>query len=306
MAYRLVVTKGPLRGRTFLVVKTETKLGRDPANDIVLDDDYVSRLHATIATRGDDHLVVNASPNGTLVNGKRVERAKLKSGDEITLGAATVLRYEPEAGAVAKPTPEKEEPTPATTRVLAKPKPLLLRRPKILAAGLAYLAVLIALGVFLATRGKKDTLATIPYLTEEQVRRDLEREVERDRDPLLGKRRLEEAMDLYGDWRVDPGNLYRAITAFKEAEAYLGRRLREQKHIRARQKAIQELEKIIMDLYFKAFALQEEERYDEARDRYDDILQYIDYDSRTETFQNVTRRMKALEPLLERKRWIGR
>ena len=78
MPYRLVAIKGPLKGRTFVVVKTETKIGRDPTNDIVLADDYVSRVHATIVTQGDRHVLINASPNGTLVNSKRVDRGALK------------------------------------------------------------------------------------------------------------------------------------------------------------------------------------------------------------------------------------
>jgi len=307
--YKLTVTKGPQRGRTFLVVKTETKLGRDPVNDIVLPDEYVSRLHANIVTRGKAHVVVNASPNGTLVNGKRVDKARLKDGDEITLGAATVLQYSvqvPPGVAARGKTPEDETEPEGEREREAGPqaKSLLLQRPKILAATLVYVALLAGLGIFLATRKKKTDLNKLPPLTRDMIRRDLDRDVQRDIDKLEGDRALKRAMDLYDQRYVAPGNLYSAIVAFKEAEAYLGTRLRTSEHIRARNKAMDELEDKIMDLYFLATALQNQGRYNEARDYYTRILQHLN-DPDARTFQNVTRRIKVLQPFLDRPRWGG-
>jgi hypothetical protein len=64
-------------------------LGRDPACDIVLNDSRCSRRHAVLED-GPDGLVIrdSGSANGVHVNGRRVERARLRPGDVIRLGDA--------------------------------------------------------------------------------------------------------------------------------------------------------------------------------------------------------------------------
>jgi hypothetical protein len=66
-------------------------LGRDPACDIVLNDSKCSRRHAVLED-GPDGLVVrdSGSANGVYVNGRRVEKARLRPGDVIRLGDAQV------------------------------------------------------------------------------------------------------------------------------------------------------------------------------------------------------------------------
>jgi FHA domain len=68
-------------------------LGRSPSADIVLDDATVSRRHAVIAQQdGDTVLLDDRSRHGVLVNGERVGRAVLHSGDTIHLGSV-VMRF---------------------------------------------------------------------------------------------------------------------------------------------------------------------------------------------------------------------
>ena len=63
------------------------RVGRSPANDIVLDDASVSRRHALLAVRGDATFVLDdRSLNGVRVNGVRVSEAPLKDGDALLLG----------------------------------------------------------------------------------------------------------------------------------------------------------------------------------------------------------------------------
>ena len=69
-------------------------IGRDEsANDIVLHDPGVSRMHARIACRGDQYFVQDlGSTSGTFVDGKRVDRdVLLKGGEQIEIGGC-VLR----------------------------------------------------------------------------------------------------------------------------------------------------------------------------------------------------------------------
>jgi pSer/pThr/pTyr-binding forkhead associated (FHA) protein len=62
-------------------------IGRAPRADFIVDRALVSRLHCQL-TAGDEKLEVQdlASTNGTFVNGKRVERAQIASGDRLRVG----------------------------------------------------------------------------------------------------------------------------------------------------------------------------------------------------------------------------
>src|SRR5206468_12801287 len=62
-------------------------IGRDPQNDLVLDDRRVSRKHAEIRLRlGRYTLYDLQSTNGTYVNGRRVAEVVLADGDRLSIG----------------------------------------------------------------------------------------------------------------------------------------------------------------------------------------------------------------------------
>ena len=62
-------------------------IGRSPDCDIFLDDITVSRLHAVVVEREDGvWLQDQQSLNGTFVNRKRVEEARLGDADEVRVG----------------------------------------------------------------------------------------------------------------------------------------------------------------------------------------------------------------------------
>jgi len=104
---------------TFLVHKTEDDtqvvklekphitLGRRGDNDIVLDDMYVSRIHAAVERKGifyyirDEH-----SRFGTFVNGSRITEVRLDYGDEIQLGN-TIVTFVDEDKLDQVPSPRK-------------------------------------------------------------------------------------------------------------------------------------------------------------------------------------------------------
>ena len=52
----------------------------------------MSRRHAEIRQEGATYWIVDlGSTNGTLLNGKRIERERLHDGDTITLGSSDVV-----------------------------------------------------------------------------------------------------------------------------------------------------------------------------------------------------------------------
>jgi hypothetical protein len=67
-------------------------VGRDPKNDIVLDDRRVSRRHAEVRLRlGRYTLYDLQSTNGTFVNGRRIAEMVLSDKDTIAIGGAELL-----------------------------------------------------------------------------------------------------------------------------------------------------------------------------------------------------------------------
>jgi FHA domain-containing protein len=72
--------------------KRRVVIGRSKDCDIQVSDPNVSRRHAEIRQEGSAYWVVDLdSTNGTEVNGRRLKRAKLRSGDTITVGSTQLV-----------------------------------------------------------------------------------------------------------------------------------------------------------------------------------------------------------------------
>jgi len=83
----LVVRSGPDTGSSFRLEQAVTAIGRHPDSDIFLDDITVSRRHVRVERDADGYVLRDAgSLNGTYVNKKRVDEARLRSGDELQVG----------------------------------------------------------------------------------------------------------------------------------------------------------------------------------------------------------------------------
>jgi hypothetical protein len=72
----------------------ETRIGRDPDNDIVLGSEFVSGRHALVREdRGIFTVHDLASTNGTWLNGHRIHRSILYDGDVLTIGQGITLVF---------------------------------------------------------------------------------------------------------------------------------------------------------------------------------------------------------------------
>jgi diguanylate cyclase (GGDEF)-like protein len=82
------------RGSRLALGPDPVRLGRDSDNEIVLDDDTVSRRHARIEKREGGWVVMDVgSRNGTLVNDREISGTEsLRSGDRLQIGS-TVFKY---------------------------------------------------------------------------------------------------------------------------------------------------------------------------------------------------------------------
>ena len=76
-----------LNGKSYVLEDRRAVLGRSKECDIQVPDPNVSRRHAELREEGGSWWLVDLdSTNGTELNGKRVQRAKLADGDRIGLG----------------------------------------------------------------------------------------------------------------------------------------------------------------------------------------------------------------------------
>lgn len=90
----LLMKKGPLAGKQFILHKETSVLGSSPKAEVYLfKDDAIEPRHCIIHNRGGRFELEDCNtPDGAYVNGYPVKRAFLKSGDQIVLGK-TVLEF---------------------------------------------------------------------------------------------------------------------------------------------------------------------------------------------------------------------
>jgi hypothetical protein len=78
-------------GRRRELTQRRVVIGRSKDTDIQVPDPNVSRRHAEIRQEGATYWIVDLdSTNGLEVNGRRLKRAKLASGDTITIGSSEI------------------------------------------------------------------------------------------------------------------------------------------------------------------------------------------------------------------------
>ena len=78
-------------------------IGRSLENHLVIDDPSVSRAHAQLIAIKNHFMVFDQnSTGGTFVNGKRISRTVLNSGDIVSLAAVSMLYVEDSPGLLSK------------------------------------------------------------------------------------------------------------------------------------------------------------------------------------------------------------
>jgi two-component system, cell cycle response regulator len=99
----LIVINGKSVGKMFKLSSETVIIGRAPTNEILIDDEGVSRRHAYIERAAAGLVIVDGeilpggqlktSTNGVFVNGNRVTRHLLTDGDKVQLGSSTILKF---------------------------------------------------------------------------------------------------------------------------------------------------------------------------------------------------------------------
>ncbi|WP_413316914.1 FtsK/SpoIIIE domain-containing protein [Agrococcus sp. 1P02AA] len=89
----LRAVSGALQGQEFSLAKGHWRIGRDAANDIVLDDPLVSKRHARVEVGAHVELVDLGSSNGIMVDGDLVMRLTVIPGQPFTIGDSDFVVY---------------------------------------------------------------------------------------------------------------------------------------------------------------------------------------------------------------------
>src|ERR1700742_1891345 len=104
------------------VTQDIVKVGKDARSHLGVDDDLASRMHAVIevASPSDITLIDLGNEPGTLVNGQRVNKCKIRPGDQIQIGS-TLIVLENAEPASAMPPQVAAAPAPAAPFAASAP-----------------------------------------------------------------------------------------------------------------------------------------------------------------------------------------
>ncbi|MDD5306880.1 MAG: AgmX/PglI C-terminal domain-containing protein [Deltaproteobacteria bacterium] len=135
-AIQFKVSKGGTVLREVTLSQNVIKIGRMASSHLQVDDELVSRMHAVIEAEspGQVFVIDLGSATGTLVNGKKVNKSPLNSGDTITLGGVEILvtfvaaaeqvSAMPEALAAQPQMPGSQQPQMAAYQPQVAPMPM--------------------------------------------------------------------------------------------------------------------------------------------------------------------------------------
>lgn len=90
----LQIKHGPNTGKNFTLNKLPCFIGRDPMNEICLNDPHIIGQHVKIFARDDDYYLMDLGGE-TFINGQAIKRsaAVLKPGDVVRLGKSALLVF---------------------------------------------------------------------------------------------------------------------------------------------------------------------------------------------------------------------
>jgi pSer/pThr/pTyr-binding forkhead associated (FHA) protein len=115
----LVALNGPDEGSAIALLQGALTIGRSAPADIIIDSRLVSKLHARLRRAG-DHLAIDdlKSPNGTFVNGTRVQTSQaLRDGDLVSIAGIRQYRVR-----IAPSVHRVTEPRQAGDTLVAEPR----------------------------------------------------------------------------------------------------------------------------------------------------------------------------------------
>jgi FHA domain-containing protein len=98
VALTFALYQGDQLVRRDTIAQDIVKVGKDPRSHLRVDDELASRMHAVIevGSPSDITLIDLGNEPGTLVNGQRVNKCKIRPGDQIQIGSTLIVLEEAE------------------------------------------------------------------------------------------------------------------------------------------------------------------------------------------------------------------
>src|SRR5580700_10476182 len=125
VALTFALYQGDQLVRRDTIAQDIVKVGKDPRSHLRVDDDLASRMHAVIevASPADITLIDLGNEPGTLVNGQRVNKCKVRPGDQIQIGSTLIVleTAEPAGAQAAAPAAPVAAAAPANPFAGANP-----------------------------------------------------------------------------------------------------------------------------------------------------------------------------------------
>ncbi|MBL8206644.1 MAG: sigma 54-interacting transcriptional regulator [Blastocatellia bacterium] len=137
---RLVTIAGPLKGKVFPLTQSEISFGRDPANQLCLNDLSVSRRHCLLQREGAQFILRDlGSLNCTFVNALPIKEQPLAPGDCLKVGDFLFLFLLDEDDAISASYPTQLDSGQVVTQVntLLRPEEARLMQPEKTLTGLS-------------------------------------------------------------------------------------------------------------------------------------------------------------------------
>ena len=124
VALTFALYQGDQLVRRDTIAQDIVKVGKDPRSHLRVDDELASRMHAVIevASPADITLIDLGNEPGTLVNGQRVNKCKVRPGDQIQIGSTLIVLEGADLAAAAAPPPSPF--APAETAAMGGPPPV--------------------------------------------------------------------------------------------------------------------------------------------------------------------------------------
>src|SRR5215475_11420553 len=97
------------------VTQDIVKVGKDAKSHLRVDDELASRMHAVIevASTDDITLIDLGNEPGTMVNGQRVNKCKVRTGDQIQIGSTLIVLENAEPATAQPPAVQPPPAAPA-------------------------------------------------------------------------------------------------------------------------------------------------------------------------------------------------
>src|SRR4051812_1931854 len=132
LALHFKIFRGDRLVREETLRQSVIKIGKVSSAHLRIDDESVSRMHAILEvdTHGDVHVIDLGSTRGTFINGHKVNKAKLESGDAIQVGELRIeVAFARTDAVLAAPTmivtpPPAPPPLPVAKPAIAVAPPL--------------------------------------------------------------------------------------------------------------------------------------------------------------------------------------